>query len=188
MRTAVALGLLALLLLSGCGDEPVDIDWDLTRSHTMADVTWPSPDLDATAIEEVGSVRIALPGEERVTAEPGLGRGVIMAREGEVVTEVAVTTGKRPVDEAAALARRYAEQFELPLEPIEEWRRKALRDPTATGFTADAGAPLGGPGGPEVTVELRFSFDREQPTVVGVVFGWPSPTLERLREQGRVQP
>jgi hypothetical protein len=174
-RAPLAILTLLLAFAGACGgDEDVTVDWDLRRSHTIDDVRWPEDqrDLSAAQVEPEGDVRIRL--RAGTFAAPGgaiarinLGRGDARSRD---VDEVLLTSTPRTTDEAATLAREWARQWNLPTEPIDDWARKAARDPKATAFT---GSGLRGkPGEALPEVELRYSFDDERPTVVGMQFLW----------------
>jgi hypothetical protein len=166
--------LLAALLLAACGEDGVTVNWDLRESHTIDDVRWPEDtrDVSATQVEPDGDVRIQLR-DGTFSAPDGAIRRINFARadpRARELEELMLTSTPRTTAEARELATRWAQQWGLPVAPIEEWARKAASDPKATAFTS-AGRPGAG-GGAIPTVELRHSFDDERPTVVALQFLW----------------
>lgn len=161
------------------------IDWDLSDKHTRKQVIWPSEDLASTSVDPVESVRIRLP-EDQVLRMPDRVQKIIMHRKangpdpapgprGEVITYLQVDSKPLSVQDAYRRALAYAEQFDLPREPLEGWRERrdrgvdGLTDRTAT--TLDR--PLGGNSGPVPYLELRYSTTEGRPWRVSMQFFWP---------------
>jgi hypothetical protein len=173
----VLAALVAACALPACGgDDAVTVDWDLRESHTIDDVAWPEGrrDRSEAQLEPDGDVRVRLAGGTFSAAGGEIAR-VNLARRDDArdVRLILLTTTPRTTEEAAALAKRWAAAWDLPAEPVDAWARKAAQDPKATGFTGSRGRPA--PGGVLPEVQLRYSFDEERPTVVGMQFLWPEP-------------
>jgi hypothetical protein len=179
-RDRLAVLLLATgLALSGCGGDDESggemkrIDWDLSKSHTTADVDWPNPDLEATEISPVGSVRIRMPGGQAFSAGDGVVHDVTLERRGDEVITVQIDSHPRTHADAYDLAVEWAKPWGVPTKPLDDWRRgvDSDGDPTVEAIAPDA--PVGGPDGPEPTVQIRKSFDDERPSLVSLQFLWP---------------
>jgi hypothetical protein len=168
--------------IGGCGsapggqaEKPVTVDWDLSRSHTLADVEWPHKDLTADEIRPTGTVRIRLPEGRAFEADHGI-RRIDLMREGDVVNDVAVSSAPLSIDDGYALGVDWAKRFGLPREPLDEWRQKVRSEKppdlsAAHSFGTDRDAL--GQGGPVPSVEIVTSFDDKKPVVVSVEFFWP---------------
>jgi hypothetical protein len=80
-----------LLAAAGCGDSETEsnegamIDWDLSTSHSTADVDWQKPDLTAIGISPVESVELRLPARRRFSGEGDLVHDVTLNRRGDLV-------------------------------------------------------------------------------------------------------
>ena len=183
-RRALAALLLAALTLGACGtqaEEASVIDWDLSRSHTVEDVGWPT-ETSAASIEPVDSVRIRLPGGRVVQAGDEV-HDVTMDRSGDLVSSIKVDFDPLGTEDAYRVAMSLVEEWGLPREPIEEWhdaraagRASGSEDLTSTALsTAESGARTG-PGGPVPSLQLRYSFVDERPTIVSLQFFWPGDT------------
>jgi hypothetical protein len=61
------------------------IEWDLSISHTTADVDWPKPDLTAVEISPVESVEIRLPAGRRFSGDGELVHDVTLDRRGDLL-------------------------------------------------------------------------------------------------------
>lgn len=170
--------LVVTVLGSGCrSDKPEAIDWDLSRSHTMADVRWPRPDLELTEISPVESVRIRLPGGKVFSAGEEI-HDVTLEREGETVTYVQIDSDPRSTEDVYRLAVDWAEKWDLPREPLERWHRERLagrasgtENVRSTVMTTQPGSrPVGDV--PVATLEIRYSFNDELPSLVSLQFYW----------------
>ena len=184
-RGALAFALLAALA-GGCGvsvnrgpsdEKPRVIDWDLRRSHTVADVRWPRPDLTATEIAPIDSVRIRFPGEEVLEAGEEV-HDVTLEREGDLVTLLQIDSHPRTTEDTYRLALRWARDWRLPRAPLDEWyeervagRKRGREDLTSRALTTKAGLTVG-PGGPVPSVQIRYSFEDARPSLASVQFYW----------------
>jgi hypothetical protein len=185
-----AIATLLLVVLAACGGEeeqPVRIDWNLSREHTLDQVDWPEDRLDRVEaqIEPVASVRMELPGDE-VFEMGEEAHDVILYRRnsvsrplpgaaGRVIEKIEVYTEPLTVDDAYRQAAGYVEQFGLPRAPLDDWRerrRQGVEQATDRTTLADDSLSLG-PDGPYPLVELNYSSDDERPWVVSGVFYWP---------------
>ena len=168
-----------LLGLAACGGEGKAqvIDWDLSASHTAADVGWPN-DLDSHSIEPVSSVRIALP-EGRVFRAGSAVSDVTLDREGDEVRVIQVDYEPATTEDAYRRALALAKEWGLDRTKLDEWiaqrraqRAKGQENTSSRGLATRAGRTIG-PGGPQVGVETRYSFDDAKPVIVDLTFHWP---------------
>jgi hypothetical protein len=183
VRTVLLAGA-AALLLAGCGggaapgeaEKRVTIDWDVSGSHTPADVDWTrtGSDVDSREVRPNGPVRIRLPGGAVLDEQSGV-RRVGLDREGDDVTSITVFSEPLSVDAAHERAAGWAKQFGLPTAPLDRWQAKARTEkpPDITAGQSIDNHRFLGPEGPVPSVELRTSFDRERPVVASVQFFWP---------------
>ncbi len=174
IRTSAWLLAIATLFSTGCGgDVPERIEWDLSESHQAADVDFePNGDVDGTVLEGVESVRIELP-EGRVFEADSDIHDVTLGTEGDSLVLVAVEFQPESVDDAYERAQSLAGLWDMPTENLEQWYRKASRsddDLTTTGLT-HSGDFLGGPDGPQPTVEVR-PFTEAAPALVSFQLHW----------------
>ena len=177
MRTFTALAASVMLALAACGgsdpgsdDDATMIDWDLTDSHTVDDVDWPKPDLSAVEIAPVSSVKIALP-EGRAFSEDGeLVHDVTLDRREDVVRNLQIDSHPRSREEAHQLAVRWAGDWGLSREPLDEWRDGDTKTPVITSSPIEQRL---GETGPLPTVEIRNSFRDDRPAMVSLQFYWP---------------
>ena len=176
MRRTSALVACLLLALTGCGgsesaegDEAM-IDWNLSQSHTMDDVDWPKPDLSAVEISPVEQVRIELPQGRSFESDGDTVHDITLDRRGRTVRNVQIDSHPRSAAEAHELAVRWAEEWELSRVPLDRWRDGAAKTPAIT-----SGRPVEriGDGGPVPVVEIRNSFQDENPALVSLQFFWP---------------
>lgn len=169
---------LAAGLVSSCrGNKPASIDWDLSRSHTLADVDFPRPDLTANEIAPIDSVKIRLPGGKVFTGGDEL-HNVSLTRDRDVVTELQIDTKPLTTDEAYRVALRRADEWGLPRGPIEEWHRERLaqrergkEDIDSTALSTVSGLTVG-EGGPNPSLKILSSFVDDRPSIVSVRFFW----------------
>ena len=176
----VAVLLVAAALPTGCGsDEPAVIDWNLAESHTMEDVDWPRPDLDTVELAPVDSVRVRLPGGKAFTSNGDVVHDVTLERDERQVITVQIDSHARTTEDAYDLAVRWSEEWNLPRKPLDAWYEKRLdgrkqgrEDIGSTAFSTRHDMTVG-PGGPIPSVQIRFSFDEEKPSLVSLQFEWP---------------
>jgi hypothetical protein len=176
MQRATVLAACLLLALTGCGDsDPASgdeamIDWDLSRSHTTADVDWPKPELSAVEISPVGEVRIELPEDRSFTAEGDVVHDITLDRRERIVRNVQIDSHPRSETDAHELAVRWAKDWGLSREPLDRWRDGEVRTPV---ITSARRAERIGDAGPVPAVEIRNSFQDERPALVSLQFYWP---------------
>jgi hypothetical protein len=151
------------------GDETT-IDWDLSRSHGVDDVDWPTPALSAVEISPVGSVRIELPGGRSFSAAADVVRDVTLDRSDRVVRGVLIDSEPRSAADAHELAVRWAEEWGLSREPLDRWRAGGAQTPVITSARREERI---GESGPVPSVEIRKSFHDELPALVSLQFYWP---------------
>lgn len=176
MRQTSVLVACLLLALTGCGgsesaegDEAM-IDWDLSSSHTMADVDWPKPDLSAVEISPVEQVHIALPGGRSFEADGDTVHDITLDRRGRIVRNLQIDSHPLGKADAHELAVRWAEEWELSREPLDRWRDGAAKTPA---ITSGRPAERIGEDGPVPAVEIRNSFEDDRPALVSLQFYWP---------------
>jgi hypothetical protein len=189
--------LFAVLLLAVCSEgTPNVIDWDFSESHRPADAGWDlseeerdDPDLDATQIESVTSVRIRLPGGRVFEAGDEV-RDIILGREGDLLDELQITFQEQTAEPAYERATALVREWGLDGRNIDEWFAEAkgktgdeAADIDVSGAFAEVlgpGPEAGriGPDGPFVSVEIRYSFDDDRPWLVGYELLWPRPEGE----------
>jgi hypothetical protein len=176
MRRTSTLAACLLLALTGCGgsdtaegDEAM-IDWDLSQSHTMDDVDWPKPDLSAVEISPVEQVRIELPEGRSFESDGDTVHDITLDRRGRTVRNVQIDSHPRSAADAHELAVQWAEEWDLSREPLDRWRDGATKTPAIT-----SGRPVEsiGDDGPIPIVEIRNSFQDENPALVSLQFYWP---------------
>lgn len=161
---------------NGDGEARV-IDWDLSSSHTAADVGW-AGGLDTREISPVSSLRISLP-EGRVLRAGDEVHDVTLERDGDLVRLIMVDFEKSTTEDAYRRAVRLAEEWGLRRDKLDEWvaKRRAQRAQGEEdlslrgGATAPPGTTIG-PGGPAVSVEIRYSFDDAKPSIVSLELVW----------------
>jgi len=176
MRRASALAACLLLALTGCGsDSAADedeamIDWDLSQSHTMDDVDWPKPGQSAVEISPVEEVRIALPQGRSFESDGETVHDITLDRRDRVVRNVQIDSHARSEADAHELAVRWADEWGLSREPLDRWRDGAAKTPAIT-----SGRPSDriGEDGPVPAVEVRNSFEDDNPALVSLQFYWP---------------
>jgi hypothetical protein len=166
----------ALLAPVGCDDsEPASgddtvIDWNLSRSHTVDDVDWPKPELSAVEISPVGSVRIQLPEGRSFTSDGDVVHDITLDRRDRTVRGVQIDSHPRSDKDAHLLAVRWATEWDLSREPLDRWRDGAAKTPA---ITSARPAERIGDDGPVPVVEIRNSFEDENPVLVSLQFYWP---------------
>jgi hypothetical protein len=174
-RTSVLVACL-LLALNGCGGSESDegdeamIDWNLSSSHTMADVDWPKPDQSAVEISPVEQVRIELPAGRSFESDGDTVHDITLDRRDRIVRNLQIDSHPRSEADAHELAVRWAEEWGLSREPLDRWRDGAAKTPAIT--SAPGGERIG-ENGPVPTVEIRNSFEDENPALVSLQFYWP---------------
>lgn len=153
------------------------INWDLSDSHTLADVTWPRPDLELTEIRPIRSVAIRFPGGRVFKAGDEL-HDISMEREGPTVTYIQIDSHPRSTEETYRLASAWASDWGLPQEPLDRWhqariagRKRGNENIRSTTLTTEAGRRIA-PGGPVPSVQIRYSFNQERPSLVSLQFYW----------------
>lgn len=178
MRTAIALAAVALLALGGCGDDGGStksksdvtmIDWDLTKSHTIHDVDWPKPDLDAVSVKPRGEVRIRLPGGRTFEAAPGVIHEIFLRRDGDTLKDVQLNGTPLAPAAAHGLAVRWAGEFRLPRKPLDAWLDQ---NPGSAGQRQNAQASGPAKDHFAMVVKLLYSFNAERPAIPAFEFGW----------------
>jgi hypothetical protein len=166
----------AALALAGCGGDgdgsdggsknaTTMIDWDLSHSHTTADVDWPQPDLDAASIKPDGAVRIKLPGGREFTARAGEVHEVFLRRRGETLVEVQLNGPSSSVEDAHAAAAGWADDWDLPQKPLDDFVKGGPEAPNA-----QSSAPA--KDGFAVAVKLLGGFGSERTAAAAFQFGW----------------
>jgi hypothetical protein len=176
MRAVCAVvALCAALLVAGCGDDdgggsPVKADWDLSSSHTMQDVQWRDPGIDALNLLPIESVHLRFPDDNTFTASSGITR-IGLTRNGEQLEEVRLFADPMTVDDAYALAQKWAKEYDLPLAPLQKWHAEG----GSVEFRVLSVGPPGqtvGTGGPEPSLEIIDSAVDDKPAQVVLNFGW----------------
>jgi hypothetical protein len=169
---AGAAALLAAAAITGCGgDEERVIDWDFSEGRAVPEEDLDKPDLSANEITPVESVRIRLPGGKIFEAGDEVNRVAVDRdlSDRDRLALVQVMSQPETAEAAYELAVRWAEQFDLPLEPLEAWKRDG--DGTARALSADPDATLG-PEGPVPAVKLLYSFEDDRPTIAALELAW----------------
>ena len=169
-----------VIVMAPCGGEgkPKVIDWDLSSSHTAADVGWPN-DLDAHEIQPVSSVRIVLP-EGRVFEAGDEVHDVNLLREGDEVRDIQIDYEPATTEEAYRRAISLATEWGLERDKLDEWiaERRAQRaggeeNTSSRGLASAPRTVTIGPDGPFVVIETRYSFDDSKPVIVSLGLIWP---------------
>jgi hypothetical protein len=177
-RTSWAiLALSAMLLVAGCGGgdddgggNAVKADWDLSSSHTMADVDWSDPGIDALNLLPIESVRLRFPDDSVFEATSGIQR-IGLTRNGDQLDEVRLFADPMTVDDAYALAVKWAKHYDLPLAPLQKWHAAGGSVESRVVSYQPSGATLGD-GGPQPTLEIIDSAVEDKPAQVVLNFGW----------------
>jgi hypothetical protein len=163
-----------LAAVPGCGDDDsssdgggMTIDWDLSASHTIEDVNWPRDDLSAVVLDPVDSVSIRLPEGRRFEGDGELVHDVSLERRGRTVQTVQIDSHPTPDDDVYRLAVRWAEEWDLPTEPLAAWREDG--DSTVQTSVSESGRI--GPKGPVPTVQIRPADDGGR---ASLQFFWPA--------------
>jgi hypothetical protein len=177
MRRTSLLAACLFLALTGCGgsdsasgDDDAMIDWNLSSSHTMADVEWPKPDLSAVEISPVEQVRIALPDGRSFEADGDTVHDITLDRRDRIIRNLQIDSHPRSEADAHELAVRWAAEWDLSREPLDRWRDGAAQTPA---ITSAPGRKRIGDDGPVPAVEIRNSFEDERPALVSLQFYWP---------------
>ncbi len=172
---ALACAVAFVLFLAGCGSDDrtaMKLDWDLSQSHTMRDVDWPDPSIDATELRPIASVRIRFSGG-RELHETGAIRRVAIDRESERVSDVSLFSKPATVDDAYSLALRWCKEWRLPTKTIDDWH--AAGGKTFNMEAYDPKAKLG-PNDPSVSVTVLYSFEDDRPVIMSLSFFWGADT------------
>lgn len=167
------------------------IDWNLSRSHRPADVGWDltagegsDGEVDAKELENISSVRVALP-EGRVFEAPEDIQDVNIGREGDRLDEITFAYEPQTSEGAYERATRLVKEWDLDGRKIEEWYAKAKGKTGSeaaavetSGVFAEAlgpGVETGriGPDGPAVSVGVVYSFEDDRPFSVHFELFWP---------------
>jgi hypothetical protein len=174
----IAAGIVAAVMLAGCGSDGdggrAAIDWNLSTSHTPADVDWPEPGQSAVQIEAPASVRIRFPGGRSFSAASGI-QAVGLERQDDRVTAVQLDSAPMTPDDAYRLALDWAGRWELPRAPIKDWYRRHRTATPETFASVEAVPDPGttvGPGGPEPSLKILNSFNDDRPAIVSLRFFW----------------
>jgi hypothetical protein len=149
------------------------IDWDLSQTHTMADVDWPKPDLDAVDVQPDGAVHLRLPTGREFSADPGAIRHVFVKREGDTVNQIQLNTTPSSRADAHAQAVRWAKEWELPTKPLDDWYRSYAdaKGQVPNALSTAPGKSVG-PGGFGADVKILYSFDEEKPATASLELSW----------------
>lgn len=157
------------------------INWDLSKSHTKADVGWKGDD-NANQVSPVRSVRIALPRGMVFEAKADV-REVILDAEGDTLKEVTVTFNEQTAEDVVARARELSNRFEFTdngtfdkfLRDVRQLRSER-RDESADG---GRGGSSGFPPGtklkldePSIGVSILDSFDDKKPWLIDFGMSW----------------
>jgi hypothetical protein len=177
VRAALAVvAVCAATLAAGCGGgndgggKPVKADWNLSRSHTMHDVSWTDPNLDALNLQPIESVRLRFPDGSVFETASGITR-IGLTRNGEQLDEVSLFADPMTVDEAFAQAEKWARRYDLPLAPIQRWHASGGSVETRVVSYRPSGETLGH-GGPQPTLEIIASAVDHKPAQVVLDFAW----------------
>ena len=103
---------------------------------------------------------------------------VSMDREGRTVTYIQIDSDQLTTDGAYRLAVDWATEWDLPREPLDTWhqarlagRARGTEDIRSTVMTIRPGSrPVGD--APVATVEIRYSFNPERPSLASLQFYW----------------
>jgi hypothetical protein len=148
----------------------VKADWDLSSSHTMRDVDWGDPTIDALDVRPIESVRLRFPDDSVFEATSGITR-IGLTRNGDEVDEVRLFADPMTVDDAFQQAQTWAKAYDLPLAPIQGWHSSGGSVETRVVSYKPDGTPLG-QGGPQPTLEIIGSAVDEKPAQVVLDFAW----------------
>ena len=98
------------------GGRATPSDWDLSKTHTVADVGHPFPaDGSAEAyVPNITQLRIGLPEDQEFRIEDRAGE-VRMTRSGDVITKLAASFGEPTPQEAHRLALDLADEWRAPI-------------------------------------------------------------------------
>ena len=170
----------ALFLCGGCmNDDPMTVDWDLSSSHTLDDVDWPADQRDstATAFEDLSGATIELPGGERFEAGEEV-EAILLERDGPNVTLAQINFEKQSLEGARDRARALAEEWDLPIEPLDPWYEEQIEEHGGTDVTEPV--QLIGPKGDgvQISADIRYSFNEAEPARVSLTVFWLD-TLEQ---------
>jgi len=186
-RTAAA-GLLAAILLAGCGvsvssggdettatndgGEALTLDWNFSEGHSVADAPGFDTDLSAQDLRPIERVHFRFPDGSAFSATGDDVRRVTPSRDGDTVREVNVISQPGSADDVYALATRWAKEFDIPTANLDSWHADGAPDRpvTATDNTHTLGA-----GGPVPSVEIDTSFEDDRPWLVVLSFYWQRP-------------
>jgi hypothetical protein len=153
---------------AGGGGQVRKIDWDLSRSHTVKDVDFEPPDVTATELKPVESVRITLPGGKVFSANGGVVHDVSLERDGERLTTVQIDSQPQSADDAYKLAVEWAKAWGVPTKALDAWHAAGDPKQKAEAFPKAGGRP------PLPTVQIRYSFQDQRPSLASLQFSWPA--------------
>ena len=122
------------------------------------------------ALEEEGRPRGRPTAGGSLTLQARRRRGATLDRRERTVRNVQIDSHPRSEADAHALAVRWAEEWDLSREPFDRWRDGETKTPA---ISSARPAERIGDGGPVPVVEVRNSFQDENPVLVSLQFYWP---------------
>jgi hypothetical protein len=190
MRTFLLPAVCCMTLIALCGCAPMKkpamtISWDLSKSHTTADVQWAGePDRRYWKIDKFfdGGIDLTLKLPNGL-AFAGVISNVSLMREPEewdFVKEISFVTFWMTTDEAYQYADRYIKEWGLLRGKLDQWLVQARQ----LGHEGEIFVTQGCTEDISLILEIRRSYDRKKPWVVIITILWWVPT--RLSCQDRV--
>jgi len=161
------------------------LDWDLTESHTPADIGWDRR-LSADRIESVASIRIAFADGNVFEATSGISSVYRFSPE-DVVDEIYIHFDDGTAEDVYARARALIDEWGLINDDaIERWYGEAAgttgvaaSEVTVSQVFADRVGTIEetriGTGGPLPSLEILYSYDDDKPFLVAFGLYWPDP-------------
>lgn len=156
---------------SSGGPVRATVHWDLRKSHSAKQVKWRGSSM--VDLEGGVQVKIQLPGR---TFQDRVDRFGAFKANGQVA-DISVYYPGTSIAAAYTQARRLAQEWKCDTKPLDTWyaNEKAHSDPPG-GLTEALATSIGqrptGPGGPEPSAEILYSFDDSKPAMVKFTFSW----------------
>ncbi|HUC20734.1 MAG TPA: hypothetical protein VMR98_04535 [Candidatus Polarisedimenticolaceae bacterium] len=153
---------------------PHSINWDLSRSHTMQDVSWPDPSTSAMELRPIESVRIKFSDSRELHETSGIrrlaiDRGFKVYNQENQISDLAVYSEPLTVDDGYKLALRWCKQWDIPAKAIDEWHATGGKTFNHPAFDSRKKIDFDHP---EVSILPLYSFEDDKTVIMSLQFSW----------------
>ena len=151
--------------------EPLVLEWDLSKSHTITDVGW-SSDITGDFYTRHDDIlmTLVLPGgkifKERIVAFD------VYRRDRETISSIKLQTPNKTADEAYQDAKRLIDYWNLDNKNLDEWYRNRKQEISEIDHRFES---IRNDTNPALAVRILNSFDDEKPWFISFEISFNSP-------------